>query len=125
MTPRVSPFSIRLPISLKAAIEKLAEADGTSMNQLVMAPAEKLTAIQTSESSFAARHGRGDLCRIERTVSNIRDRNSLTPPSKWQITDQHIGLSLIHVESPQAKRKATLGAERNRHPGNIPSGQSV
>ncbi len=61
MTTRVSTFSLRLPISLKAAIEKLAEADGTSMNQfLVMAAAEKLTAIQTAESYFTERRGRGD-----------------------------------------------------------------
>ena len=42
MTPRVSTFSLRLPISLKAAVERMAEADGTSMNQfLVMAAAER------------------------------------------------------------------------------------
>ena len=36
-------------------------ADGTSMNQfLVMAAAEKLTAIQTAEAFFAARKGQGD-----------------------------------------------------------------
>jgi len=41
MTTRVSTFSLRLPVSQKAAIEKLAEADGTSMNHfLVMAAAE-------------------------------------------------------------------------------------
>ncbi|MCX6604106.1 MAG: toxin-antitoxin system HicB family antitoxin [Acidobacteria bacterium] len=62
MTTKVSTFSLRLPISLKAAIEKLAAADGTSMNQfLVMAAAEKLTAIQTAESYFAARRGHGDV----------------------------------------------------------------
>jgi hypothetical protein len=61
MTTKVATFSLRLPLSLKAAIEKLAAADGTSMNQfLVMAAAEKLTAIQTTESFFAARKGRGD-----------------------------------------------------------------
>jgi hypothetical protein len=61
MTTKVATFSLRLPLSLKAAIEKLAAADGTSMNQfLVMAAAEKLTAIQTAESFFAARRGRGD-----------------------------------------------------------------
>ena len=59
---RVSTFSFRLPISLKAAVERMAEADGTSMNQfLVMAAAEKLSAIQTAESFFAARRGQGDL----------------------------------------------------------------
>ncbi len=62
MTPRVSTFSLRLPISLKAAVERMAEADGTSMNQfLVMAAAEKLAAIQTAETYFAALRGRGNL----------------------------------------------------------------
>jgi hypothetical protein len=41
MTTKVSTFSLRLPNSLKAAVEKLAAADGTSMNQfLVMAAAK-------------------------------------------------------------------------------------
>jgi hypothetical protein len=61
MTTKVSTFSLRLPISLKAAVEKLAAADGTSMNQfLVMAAAEKLSAITTAEAFFAQRKGRGD-----------------------------------------------------------------
>ena len=61
MTPRVSTFSLRLPISLKAAVERMAEADGTSMNQfLVMAAAEKLAAIQTAETYFAALRGHGN-----------------------------------------------------------------
>src|SRR5579871_5592851 len=62
MTSRVSTFSLRLPNSLKAAVEKLARADGTSMNQfLVMAAAEKLASIQTAEAFFAERKGRGNL----------------------------------------------------------------
>jgi hypothetical protein len=41
VTTKVTTFSLRLPLSLKVAVEKLAEADGTSMNQfLVMAAAE-------------------------------------------------------------------------------------
>ncbi|MBY0505972.1 MAG: toxin-antitoxin system HicB family antitoxin [Bryobacteraceae bacterium] len=61
MTPRVSTFALRLPNSLKAAVERMAAADGTSMNQfLVMAAAEKLSAIQTAEAYFAARRGKGD-----------------------------------------------------------------
>jgi hypothetical protein len=35
MTPRVSTFSLRLPISLKAAVERMAAADGTSVNQFL------------------------------------------------------------------------------------------
>lgn len=61
MTTKVTTFPLRLPLSLKAAVEKLAAADGTSMNQfLVMAAAEKLTALRTAEAFFAERKGRGD-----------------------------------------------------------------
>jgi uncharacterized protein (DUF1778 family) len=62
MTKKVSTFSLRLPVSVTAAVERLAAADGTSMNQfLVMAAAEKLAAIQTAEAHFAAFRGRADL----------------------------------------------------------------
>ena len=61
MTTKVSTFPLRLPVSLKAAVEKLAAAEGTSMNQfLVLAAAEKLSAITTAEAFFAERKGRGD-----------------------------------------------------------------
>ena len=57
----MSTSPVRLPVSLKAAVEKVAAADGTSMNRfLVLAPAEKIAAIQTAEAFFAARRGRGD-----------------------------------------------------------------
>lgn len=58
---KVTTFALRLPLSLKAAVEAQAAADGTSMNQfLVMAAAEKLTALRTAEAFFAERKGRGD-----------------------------------------------------------------
>jgi hypothetical protein len=58
MTPRIFTFPLRLPLSLKAEIERMAKADGASMNQfLVMAAAEKLTAIRTAETWFAERRG--------------------------------------------------------------------
>ncbi len=61
MTTKVTTFSLRLPVSLKAALEKLAAADGISVNQfLVAAAAEKLSAMQTAEAFFAERRGRGD-----------------------------------------------------------------
>ncbi len=62
MTTKVMTFPLRLPLSLKAAVERMAAADGTSMNQfLVMAAAEKLSAIQTAEAFFAARKGHGNM----------------------------------------------------------------
>jgi hypothetical protein len=60
MTTRVSTFPLRLPVSMKAALEKIAERDGTSMNQfLVIAAAEKIAAMET-ESFFAERGARAD-----------------------------------------------------------------
>jgi uncharacterized protein (DUF1778 family) len=61
MTTKAATMSLRLPLSLKAALEKVAAADGSSMNQfLVMAAAEKLAAIHTAETFFAERSKRGD-----------------------------------------------------------------
>jgi uncharacterized protein (DUF1778 family) len=60
MTAKKATFALRLPQSLKNAIEKLAEADGVSMNQfLVVAAAEKVSALQT-EAYIAERGARAD-----------------------------------------------------------------
>ena len=62
MTTKQATFPLRLPVSLKSAIEKLAAEDGTSINQfLVMAAAEKVASIRTAEQFFAERAGRGDV----------------------------------------------------------------
>jgi hypothetical protein len=61
VTTKVTTFPLRLPMSLKVALEKLAAADGISVNQfLVAAAAEKLAAVQSAELFFAERQGRGD-----------------------------------------------------------------
>jgi hypothetical protein len=36
MTTRVSTFPLRLPVSLKTALEKITEQDGTSINQFLV-----------------------------------------------------------------------------------------
>lgn len=60
MKTRVTIFPLRLPLSLKSALEKLSERDGTSMNQfLVIAAAEKIAAMQTKEF-FLERKARAD-----------------------------------------------------------------
>jgi hypothetical protein len=70
MTTKVTTFPLRLPLSLKAAIEKLAAEDGCSMNQfLVMAAAEKLTAIRTTQAFFDERRGKGDPAAALRLLS--------------------------------------------------------
>jgi hypothetical protein len=60
MTTRVATFPLRLPVSLKTALETISERDGTSMNQfLVVAAAEKISAMQTEEF-FMERRNRAD-----------------------------------------------------------------
>lgn len=60
MTTRVATFPLRLPVSMKAALEKISERDGTSMNQfLVVAAAEKIAAMET-EKFFMERRARAD-----------------------------------------------------------------
>ena len=60
MTTRVSTFALRLPVSMKAALEEISKRDGTSLNQfLVVAAAEKIAAME-AERFFAERKGRAD-----------------------------------------------------------------
>jgi hypothetical protein len=83
MTTKVTTFALQLPVSLKAAVEKLAAADGTSMNQfLVMAAAEKLSAIQTAEEFFAERRGKGDAGAAIRFVTRVSG-HAPRPGDQW------------------------------------------
>jgi hypothetical protein len=76
MTTKVATFPLRLPISLKTAVEKISERDGTSMNQfLVVAAAEKIAAMET-ERFFEERRKRADRDAFRR----ILDRESGEPP---------------------------------------------
>jgi uncharacterized protein (DUF1778 family) len=76
MSTRVSTFPLRLPVSLKAALEKIAERDGTSLNQfLVIAAAEKISAMET-ERFFAERRTRAD----REAFRRILDRDGGEPP---------------------------------------------
>ncbi|HWG22447.1 MAG TPA: hypothetical protein VG225_18130 [Terracidiphilus sp.] len=76
MTTRVSTFPLRLPVSMKAALEKIAERDGTSMNQfLVIAAAEKISAMET-ERFFTERRERAD----DEAFLRILNREGGEPP---------------------------------------------
>ena len=76
MTTRVSTFPLRLPVSLKTALEKIAERDGTSINQfLVVAAAEKIAAMQTEEF-FLERRNRAD----RQAFLRILNRKGGEPP---------------------------------------------
>jgi uncharacterized protein (DUF1778 family) len=79
MTTNATTLSLRLPRSLKTALEKVAAADGSSMNQfLVMAAAEKLAAIQTAETFFAQRRERGD---VDKALAFLSRQGGETPRS--------------------------------------------
>lgn len=55
-----STYPLRLPVSLKAAVERLSQQDGTSINQfVVMAVAEKISALETA-TFFEERRALGD-----------------------------------------------------------------
>ena len=76
MTTRVSTFLLRLPVSMKAALEKISKRHGTSLNQfLVIAAAEKIAAMET-ERFFAERKGRAD----RKTFRRILNRKGGKPP---------------------------------------------
>lgn len=71
MTTKTGTFPLRLPLSLKAAVEKISAQDGTSMNQfLVVAAAEKLTAMQI-ETFFSERRSRADREAFRRILNRM------------------------------------------------------
>jgi hypothetical protein len=64
----VSTYPLRLPRSVKAAVERFAKAEGISLNQFVAtAVAEKLSAMNTA-TFFAERKGRSDIAAFRRIL---------------------------------------------------------
>lgn len=69
-------YPLRLPRSLKEAVERLSREDGTSINQFVAtAVAEKVSALQTARF-FQDRRARADF----RTFDRIMRRRRGEPP---------------------------------------------
>jgi len=73
-TPVASPkmtnsnYALRLPASLKRAVEEVAREDGTTLNQfIVSAVAEKLAALKTA-NYFAKRAARADFAVVDRLM---------------------------------------------------------
>lgn len=72
----VASYPLRLPRSLKAAAERLAREEGTSLNQFVaMAVAEKVSALETA-AFFEKRRARADM----RAFMRILNREGGVPP---------------------------------------------
>ena len=64
-----SNYALRLPTSLKKAVEAVAREDGTTLNQfIVCAVAEKLSALKTADY-FLERAARGEIAEAIRILS--------------------------------------------------------
>jgi hypothetical protein len=82
MTTKTATFPLRLPISLKTALENISDRDGTSMNQfLVVAAAEKIAAMQTEEF-FSQRRNRADREAFRR-ILNRQGGEAPSPEDVW------------------------------------------
>lgn len=69
MKAKCSTYSLELPVSLKEAVAKVSEEDGSSFNQfVVMAVAEKLSAMKTA-AFFEERASRANLEEFERILN--------------------------------------------------------
>jgi hypothetical protein len=69
MTSRTPTYPLRLPASIKNEAERLAAAEGTSLNQFVAtAVAEKVAALRTA-NYFAERRSRADWAAFDRLMS--------------------------------------------------------
>ncbi|MEI9989383.1 MAG: hypothetical protein WDM86_05025 [Rhizomicrobium sp.] len=74
MSKETAAYALRLPKSLKKAVEKLSKEDGTSINQFVTsAVAEKVSALKTAEF-FAERRGRADFRAFDRILNRKRGK---------------------------------------------------
>ena len=63
-----SAYRLRLPSTIKAAVQKIARSEGISMNRFVAcAVAEKLAALKTA-AYFSERKSRADLAQFKRLL---------------------------------------------------------
>ncbi|MGC1617045.1 MAG: hypothetical protein WA765_01005 [Candidatus Acidiferrum sp.] len=66
-------YPLRLPVSLKRAVDLQSKEDGTGINQFAAtALAEKLSALQTAEF-FATRKARADFKAFDKLMKRRRD----------------------------------------------------
>lgn len=83
MKDRQSTYPLRLPRSVKAEVERLARAEGISVNQFVAtAVAEKLAAMNTA-AFFAERRKRADFAAFDR----LMQRRGGEPPGPEDTLD--------------------------------------
>lgn len=72
MSKETAAYALRLPKSLKKAVEQISKEEGTSINQFVAsAVAEKVSALKTAEF-FADRKARADFRAFDRLMKRRR-----------------------------------------------------
>ena len=72
MRKETAAYTLRLPRSLKKAVEDLSKEEGTSINQFVAsAVAERVSALKTAEY-FADRRSRADFRAFDRILNRKR-----------------------------------------------------
>jgi hypothetical protein len=113
MTTRTSRFPLRLPVSMKEALEKTIERDGTSMNwSLVIAAAEKIAAMET-ERFFEERRR----CADRKAFRRILNRKGGEPQSPDDAIDGHrrrCGSSFMSSMVIRTARRPSGGSKRSR-----------
>ena len=69
MSTKTGNYPLRLPLSLKAELEKLSKQDGTSINQfVVVAVAEKISTL-TAETFFEERRAKANRKEFRRILT--------------------------------------------------------
>lgn len=92
-----SNYALRLPASLKRAVEEVAREDGTTLNQfIVSAVAEKLAALKTADY-FTERAQRADFAAFDRLMKR---RDGEAPQ-----TDDELPEGYRKKKSPKRSRK--------------------
>lgn len=101
---RTSNYALRLLTSVKAEAEKVAAAEGTTLNQFInVAVAEKLAALRTAEF-FHERVARADLAAFDRLLTRAGNE----PPRPGDEIDD---------DTRHAARRRTLPTQRQNRSG--------
>lgn len=97
---RTSNYALRLAASLKAEAEKVAAAEGTTLNQFInVAVAEKLAALRTAQY-FKERAARADLNDFDRLLASAAEE----PPRPGDVLPQG-------HRAPQKRKRTKRGKE--------------
>ena len=105
---RTSNYALRLLTSVKAEAEKVAAAEGTTLNQFInVAVAEKLAALRTAQF-FQERAARADLTAFDRLLRRAGNE----PPRPGDEIDDTRRALRTRKPSSRAKRSVRPSAKR-------------